>query len=74
MTTATPLIAGMDEVLGRWPAVVGGGLLGDLQYNPVFQWFEDRITHHSAMALVLSGGVRMDTVIMHGCALRRAAG
>jgi hypothetical protein len=68
MTTATPLIAGMGEVLGEWPAVAGGGLLGDLQYNPVFQWFYDRIVHHSAMALALTGGVRMDTVIMHGCA------
>ena len=28
----------------------------------------DRITHHSVMALALTGGVRMDTVIMHGCA------
>ena len=28
MTTATPLIAGMGEVLGEWPAVAGAGLLG----------------------------------------------
>ena len=68
MTAPTPLIAGMSEVLGEWPAVAGGGLLGDLQYNPVFQYFDDRITHHSAMALALSGEVRMDTIIMHGCA------
>jgi hypothetical protein len=68
MTAATPLIAGMSEVLGEWPAVAGAGLLGDMQFNPVFQWFDDRIVYHSAMALVLTGGVRMDTIIMHGCA------
>jgi hypothetical protein len=67
MTTATPLIAGMGEVLGEWPAVAGAGLLGDMQFNPVFQWFDDRVVHHSAMALALTG-VRMDTIIMHGCA------
>jgi hypothetical protein len=68
MTMATPLIAGMGEVLGEWPAVAGAGLLGDMQFNPVFQWFDDRIVYHSAMALALTGGVRMDTIIMHGCA------
>jgi small ligand-binding sensory domain FIST len=68
MTMATPLIAGMGEVLGEWPAMAGAGLLGDMQFNPVFQWFDDRIVYHSAMALALTGGVRMDTIIMHGCA------
>jgi hypothetical protein len=68
MTMATPLIAGMGEVLGEWPAMAGAGLLGDMQFNPVFQWFDDRIVYHSAMALTLTGDVRMDTIIMHGCA------
>lgn len=68
MIPATPLIAGMSEVLGEWPAVAGSGLLGDMQFNPVFQWFDDQIVYHSAMALTLTGGVRMDTIIMHGCA------
>jgi hypothetical protein len=68
MTMATPLLAGMSEVLGEWPPVAGAGLLGDMQFNPVFQWFDDQVIHHSAMALALTGGVRMDTVIMHGCA------
>jgi hypothetical protein len=68
MTAPTPLIAGMSEVLGEWPAVAGGGLLGDMQFTPGFQWFDDRIVYHSAMALALTGDVRMDTVIMHGCA------
>jgi hypothetical protein len=68
MTAATPLIAGMGEVLGSWPAVAGAGLLGDMQFNPGFQWFDDQVLYHCAMALTLTGGVRMDTIIMHGCA------
>jgi hypothetical protein len=42
-------------------------MMGSMQWNPTFQWFDHRIEQHSAMALVLSGGVRMDTIIMHGC-------
>lgn len=68
MTMPTPLIAGMSEVLGEWPNVAGCGLLGDMQFNPTFQWFDDQVVHHSAMALALTAGVRMDTIIMHGCA------
>jgi len=67
MTAPTRLIAGMGEVLGGWPGAVGGGLMGDMQYNPGYQWFDDQIVHHSAMALALPGDVRMDTIIMHGC-------
>jgi hypothetical protein len=68
MNMATPLLAGMGEVLGEWPAVAGCGMIGDMQWNPTFQWFDDRIEHHSAMGLVLTGGVQMDTITMHGCA------
>lgn len=67
MTMPTPLIAGMSEVLGEWPNVSGCGLLGDMQFNPTFQWFDDQVTYHSAMALALTEGVRMDTIIIHGC-------
>ena len=64
---ATPLIEGISDSLSEWPRAAGVGMIGDLQGNPTYQWFDDRIEQHSAMALVLSGGVRMDTIIMHGC-------
>ena len=64
---ATPLLKGMGEALGSWPQAAGAGLFPDLQWNPLFQWFDDRIEQGVAMALVLSGGVRMDSIIMHGC-------
>lgn len=67
LNLATPLLAGMTASLGTWPAAAGLGMFGSMAFNPTFQWFEDRITQHSAMALVLSGGVRMDTLVLHGC-------
>jgi hypothetical protein len=67
LNLATPLIAGVTEALGTWPPAAGVGMMGSMQWNPTFQWFDDRIEQRSAMALVLSGGVRLDTIIMHGC-------
>jgi len=67
MNLATPLIQGMEKSLGIWPPAAGVGMIGDWQSNPTYQWYDDIIERHSALALVLSGGVRMDTIIMHGC-------
>jgi hypothetical protein len=67
LNMATPLVEGMSRAIGTWPLAAGVGMMGSMQWNPTFQWFDDRIEQHSAMALVLSGGVRMDTIIMHGC-------
>ena len=67
MNLATPLIEGMGQSIGTWPPTAGVGMLGDWQSNPTHQWFDDRIEQQTAMALVLHGGVRMDTIIMHGC-------
>ncbi|MCI0495210.1 FIST C-terminal domain-containing protein [candidate division KSB1 bacterium] len=64
---ATPLLEGMEQSLGTWPPVAGVAMMGDWQCNPTYQWFDDQIERHTAIALVLSGGVRMDTLIMHGC-------
>jgi hypothetical protein len=67
LNLATPLIKGMEQSLGTWPPTAGVGMFGDFQWNPTYQWFDDHIEQGIAMALVLSGGVRMDTVIIHGC-------
>lgn len=67
LNLATPLIEGVGKSLGNWPRAAGVGMIGDMQGNPTYQWFDDRVEQQSAMALVLSGGVRMDTIIMHGC-------
>lgn len=67
LNLATPLIKGIERSLGTWPNAAGVGMMGDFQWNRTYQWFDDKILQDTAMALVLSGGVRMDTIIMHGC-------
>ena len=67
LNMATPLLAGMTSALGEWPRTAGGGMMGSLQWNPGFQLIDDAIAQQRAMAIVFHGGVRMDTVIMHGC-------
>jgi hypothetical protein len=67
LNMATPLLAGMVSVLGKWPRTAGGGLMGSMQWNPGFQWFDDRIEQHNVMALLFHGGVRMDATVIHGC-------
>ena len=64
---ATPLLEGMGQSLEKWPPSAGVAMMGDWQCNPTYQWFDDQIERHTAAALVFSGGVRMDTLIMHGC-------
>lgn len=67
MNMATPLMQGMSRQMADWPPMAGMGMLGDMQLQPTWQWFDDRIEQQAAMALLLSGGIRMDTVILHGC-------
>jgi len=67
LNLATPLVKGVGKALGTWPPTAGVGMIGDWQSNPTYQWFDDRIEQQAAMALVLSGGVRMDAIIIHGC-------
>jgi hypothetical protein len=64
---ATSLIRGMDDALPYWPATAGLGMIGDFQFNPTFQFFDDRVEKQSALALLLKGQLRMDTVQIHGC-------
>jgi len=64
---ATPLLRGLRGTIGAWPRTAGVGMLGDAVANPTHQFFDDRVLDQSAIALLLRGGVRMDTTIMHGC-------
>ena len=62
LNLGTPLLAGLKAGLGTWPPLVGMALHGDPQWKPGLQYLDDRLESQSAMALVLSGAVRMDTV------------
>lgn len=68
LNLATPLLEGILSELGTWPPVAGVGMTDGMQWNPTPLFFGDELTHNHAMALALhGGGLRMDTVIMHGC-------
>lgn len=68
LNMATPMLEGMANGLeGKWPAIAGVGLLGDMQFQPTKQWMNDDLVSQTAMAMMVSGDVRMDTIIMHGC-------
>jgi hypothetical protein len=71
LNMATPLLQGMSEGMGvslrEWPPTSGVGMMGDMQWNETWQFLDGEVKQQTATALCLSGGVRMDTVIMHGC-------
>ena len=59
---------GIGVSLETWPSAAGMGMIGNIQFNPTFQFFNDQIVQQAAMALILHGeGVRLDTTVMHGC-------
>ena len=64
---ATPLLAGIEKGLGFPPDLSGVGMIGDLACSPYQQWIGDKIGKANVIALVFSGDIRMDSVIMHGC-------
>jgi small ligand-binding sensory domain FIST len=60
------LLDGIDETLGGWPRTVGMGLFAETAWRPSLQYVDDRLESQSAVAVALSGELRMDTVSMHG--------
>ena len=67
MVMATWLLAGIEKGLGFLPDITGAGLIGDHACSPTKQWIGNSIADHNAIALVFSGDIRIDSVIMHGC-------
>lgn len=67
MNYGTPFLRGMKEILGKWPNIAGARMLGDMKFKPTHQWINDQMTQNSALALCLSGNIRMDYAVMHGC-------
>lgn len=67
LNMATTILEGISETIGVWPAAAGVGVFGDMQFERSHTWVDDRILSQSVSALVVSGGVHMDTIILHGC-------
>lgn len=71
LNVPTPLLRGLQDSLGTWPSTAGLGMVGSFQFTPGFHWFDDEIEgrlpeEQSALALMMSGPVRMETMILHG--------
>ncbi|MDR2725007.1 MAG: FIST C-terminal domain-containing protein, partial [Candidatus Adiutrix sp.] len=64
---ATPFLKGLERGLGFMPALVGAGLMADYACSPYWQWTGHDLGQHSALALIFSGNIRLDSIIMHGC-------
>jgi len=64
---ATWLMDGIEKGLGFLPDLTGAGMIGNHSPVPCQQWIGDGMGAFNAIALVFSGDVRMDSVIMHGC-------
>lgn len=64
---ATWLLAGIEQGLGFAPDLTGVGMIGDFSCASTQQWIGDTIGDSNAIALVFSGNIYVDSVIMHGC-------
>jgi len=67
MNIGTYLVEGLSKSLGSWPAAAGMGMIGNIQFNPTCQYFNDKVVQQGAIALLAhGGGVRLDIEVMHG--------
>jgi CheY-like chemotaxis protein len=64
---ATWLLEGIHKGLGFLPDLTGVGMIGDFTCASTQQWIGDTIGDSNAIALVFSGDIAVDNVIMHGC-------
>jgi hypothetical protein len=65
LNMGTPFLEGLKAALETWPPVIGLGLHGDPRWKPGLQYFDDRLEVQSALAVVLSGAVRMSTITLN---------
>lgn len=67
MNYGFPFLKGMKEIFKDWPNIAGARLIGDMKFKPTFQWFGHEIVQNSALALVLTGNICMDVLVLQGC-------
>lgn len=66
LNMGTPLLEGIGASLGTWPPVIGLGLHGDPRWLPGLQYFDDHLATQSAIAVLFSDTVQMETVTING--------
>ncbi|MDR1535024.1 MAG: FIST C-terminal domain-containing protein [Planctomycetota bacterium] len=63
----TPLLRGIEAGLGFLPRLSGAALMGDYVHSPYPQWTGRGLAGQRAIILSFTGGLRLDSVVMHGC-------
>lgn len=61
------LLKGLSKSLSPMVPVVGAGLLGDHQFNPITHFSGYSISNQSASAVLFSSAVKPHIAVMHGC-------
>lgn len=64
---SSPILAGIESQIKQWPTTAGVGLATFSGIKKTELWNEYKRMKDNAMALVVSGNVKLDTIIMHGC-------
>lgn len=64
---ATPILAGIESQIETFPATAGVGFATGLDLRKTELWNREQIISDGILPIVISGNIRMDTTIMHGC-------
>ena len=64
---ATPILAGIESQIESFPATAGVGFATGLDLRKTELWNREQIISDGILPVVISGNIRMDTTIMHGC-------
>ena len=67
MNQVTPFLDGMGASMGEWPPAYGARVMGDMRFNPTYQWCGDGEPLQNAAVALLLSGVHADTAVLHGC-------
>ena len=62
-----PLIQGIESRLRPNVPILGAGLLGDLAFQPTYQFCGHSVSQQSVTGLLISGDLKFYYRIMHGC-------
>ncbi|NJP05699.1 MAG: hypothetical protein HC837_08810 [Chloroflexaceae bacterium] len=69
MNASPPLIAGIEAALPAGIPIVGGGVLGDFNFQPTYQFCDTVVAQQSVVGALFGGDVIPYSRIMHGCTL-----
>ena len=65
---ANPILKGIKSELGAFPPTAGVGLVGGaMAVKRTEMWHNNDILNGALVSLLISGNVRLDSTIMHGC-------